>query len=101
MENYMTRLLLTKTGLNILYRKCDIFKGMIENKNPERTDLIESFDNSKDECLEAMTFLEDLDREMRTLRQRNADLEFACQKMATEIHHLKNTNKNLIDRVEL
>lgn len=101
MENYMTKYLLTRTGLNILHVKCELFKDMIQSKSPDRTDLIESFEYSKNECIDAMLFMEELDREYRVLRQRASDLELACMKLSQENAQLRLTAKGLIDRVEL
>jgi hypothetical protein len=101
MVDYTMKLLLTKTGLNILYGKCELFKRMIQEKSPGRLDLIESFEYSKNECTEAMIFLEDMDREYRVLRQRNLDLETICLKLSSENKQLKNTNDNLISKLDL
>ena len=101
MGDYMTNYLLTRTGLNILHGKCEIFKRMIEAKDPERKELIESFEISKNECIEAMLFIEEVDREMRVLRQRASDLEIACAKLSQENAQLRLTAEKLIDRVEL
>ncbi len=101
MENYMTKFLLTKNGLNILHAKCEIFKNMIKEKNPSRSDLIESFEYSKSECIEAMLFIEELDREFRALRQRASDLELSCMILTKENVQLRSNNNQLIDRVEI
>lgn len=97
----MTRFLLIKTGLGILYNKCEIFRQMTAKKSPERSDLIESFEHSVNECRDAMIFLEDMDREYRVMRERLSDLELVCTKLSSENAQLRLTAQRLIDKIDL
>jgi hypothetical protein len=74
---------------------------MIQDKNPDRKELIESFEFSRTECNEALLFLDELDKDYLLTKQRAFDLETICLKLQAENDQLKKANEELINNVDI
>lgn len=67
--------LMAKINLKNTCLKLEISLHEIKTKNPKRTDLITSMQQSLNEVRQAILVLEELERELRTSKQMNFNLE--------------------------
>lgn len=67
--------LMAKINLKNTCLKLEISLHDIKTKNPKRTDLITSMQQSLNEVRQAILVLEELERELRTSKQMNFNLE--------------------------
>ena len=67
--------LMAKINLKNTCLKLEISLHEIKTKNPKRTDLITSMQQSLGEVRQAILVLEELERELRTSKQMNFNLE--------------------------
>lgn len=89
-------LIIARTGLSLTMEKMRNTLSEIEEKSPQRTELINSMQKSISDLTFSYIYFCELEKEYRTARQRNGDLEFARLKDSKEIELLKENNAELL-----
>ena len=82
-------LLSSRINLNHTCLKLEISIEDIKTKNPNRTDLISSMEQSLHEIKKAMVVYEQLEKEFRATRQINFDLQHINLELKQEVKDLK------------
>ena len=82
-------LLSSRINLNHICLKLQVSIEDIKTKHPKRTDLITSMEQSLHEIKKAMVVYERLEKEFRTARQINFDLERLNLEQKQEIQNFK------------
>ena len=82
-------LLSSRINLNHICLKLQVSIEEIKTKHPNRTDLINSMDESLKDIKKAMFVYQTLEKEFRSCRQSNFDLQHINLKLFQEIKDLK------------
>ena len=82
-------LLSSRINLNLTCLKLQVSIEDIKTKHPNRTDLISSMEQSLHEIKKAMVVYDTLEKEFRTARQTNFNLERLNLEKIQEIQNLK------------
>jgi predicted RNase H-like nuclease (RuvC/YqgF family) len=82
-------LLISRINLNYTCLKLQVSIDEIKTKHPNRTDLISSMEQSLHEIKKAMLVYDTLEKEFRTARQMNFNLERLNLEQKQEIQNLK------------
>ena len=82
-------LLISRINLNYTCLKLQVSIEDIKTKHPNRTDLISSMEQSLHEIKKAMLVYDTLEKEFRTARQMNFNLERLNLEQKQEIQNLK------------
>ena len=90
-----------KSELQFLFNKIQDSINDINKNHPTRLDLINSMSDSLLKLGDAIEFYRSVEFELKVQDKRNFDLEHINLILIAENNELKNTNKSLIDRVEL
>jgi len=82
-------LLSSRVNLNHTCLKLQVSIDEIKTKNPHRTDLINSMEQSLHELKKAMLVYQTLEKEFRTARQINFDLQHINLELKQDVKDLK------------
>ena len=86
-------LLSSRINLNHTCLKLQVSIDEIKTKHPNRTDLINSMEQSLHEIKKAMVVYQTLEKEFRATRQINFDLQHINLEQVQEIQNLKRQNE--------
>ena len=93
----MLEMMKRKSGLNVLYWRFKNSIEEIEEKHPEREDILKPMRESMNEVMECIEYLNHVDKVTRATNSRNHDLELENLKLKQENKSLNKHIGNLIN----